>query len=165
LSLALCRATGDDAAALADLDARVSPAPWSEAQFAGSLAHDQVLVLRGPGGLSGHLLLRVAGDEAEVLLLGVDPARRRRGLGRLLLEAGLRLAASRGAARVFLEVRPSNRAALALYRAAGFEEVGRRRDYYRSPPEDALVLARPGPAGAYGRPPGPATAGGSDVVV
>ncbi|RMD78948.1 MAG: GNAT family N-acetyltransferase, partial [Gammaproteobacteria bacterium] len=72
-----------------------------------------------------------------------DPERRRRGHGGYLLRRLIQIAGRLGARTLFLEVRPSNAAALALYRRLGFEEVGRRRGYYPAMEgrEDALVLA------------------------
>jgi ribosomal-protein-alanine N-acetyltransferase len=92
------------------------------------------------GRLVGYLLARQAADEAEILNLGVAPAARRRGIGRALVREGLAALAGRGASQVFLEVRASNAAARALYAEFGFGEVGRRREYYRRPVEDAIVL-------------------------
>ena len=76
-------------------------------------------------------------DELEILNLAVDPASRRRGVGAELVRQSL--AEHRG--YVFLEVRSRNSVAEAFYRDLGFEEAGRRADYYRNPPDDALVLA------------------------
>ncbi len=93
---------------------------------------------------SGFLMIRGAGDEAEIITLGVLPERRRRGLARQLLFGGMRKAASCGARRLFLEVAADNATALALYRTAGFAQVGRRADYYHRADGDmaALVMAR-----------------------
>jgi ribosomal-protein-alanine N-acetyltransferase len=79
-------------------------------------------------------------DEAEVHTLAVDPGWRRRGLGCFLLRQALGLARGRGARAAVLEVRAHNEAALRLYEASGFGIVGRRRDYYRLPVDDALLL-------------------------
>lgn len=87
----------------------------------------------------GMVLARVAAAEAEILTLAVAPAARRHGLGRALLRAAMAEAATRGAEVMFLEVSASNKAALALYQADGFREVGRRRRYYADG-TDALVL-------------------------
>jgi ribosomal-protein-alanine N-acetyltransferase len=81
-------------------------------------------------------------EEAEVLNIAVDPARRGASLGGRLLDAGISEARSRGAHEIFLEVRESNVAALDLYRSRGFEAIARRKKYYRTPVEDALVLRR-----------------------
>jgi ribosomal-protein-alanine N-acetyltransferase len=91
---------------------------------------------------SGMILARIAGDDAEILTLAIAPARRRCGFGRALLAGALEEARRRGARAVFLEVSEANEAARALYTAAGFAEVGRRRAYYRDG-TDALVLRAP----------------------
>jgi [ribosomal protein S18]-alanine N-acetyltransferase len=80
-------------------------------------------------------------DEAELLTMAVDPEHQRQGVGRALLEQAHRRLLEAGAKRVFLEVRPSNRAALKLYYGAGFGLHSLRKDYYRDPPEDAYILA------------------------
>ncbi|WP_160000387.1 GNAT family N-acetyltransferase [Roseomonas sp. 18066] len=103
------------------------------------------LMLEMPGafcllaGEAGFILARVAADEAEILTLAVHPAARRQGLALALLETTALAAAARGAAALFLEVSAGNAPARALYAAAGFAEVGRRRRYYADG-SDALVL-------------------------
>lgn len=91
----------------------------------------------------GFILMRNAADETEVITIAVDPACRGLGLGRRLLAAGLAAARAQGARQAFLEVAVDNHAALALYRRAGFAEIGRRRGYYHRAPDeavDALVM-------------------------
>lgn len=91
----------------------------------------------------GFILMRTAADETEVITIAVDPACRGLGIGRRLLLAGLKAARAQGACQAFLEVAVDNQAALALYRQAGFAEIGRRRGYYRRAPDeavDALVM-------------------------
>jgi len=93
------------------------------------------LVARDGGGdddaVIGFALSRIAGGECEILSLAVDPAHRRRGIGKSLLAAALRDAAAARAKAVFLEVAEDNEAARRLYAAHGFAAVGRRPDYYR----------------------------------
>ena len=90
----------------------------------------------------GFVLARVVADEAEILTLAVDPHRQGQGAGHLLLQAAMGEAQRRGAVAIFLEVAPSNAAALALYGSAGFVQVGRRPRYYPGG-GDALVLRGP----------------------
>jgi ribosomal-protein-alanine N-acetyltransferase len=85
---------------------------------------------------------RTVADEMEVLGLAVTPGCRRQGLGRWLLRLALSRGRREGARRAFLEVRPSNGPAIALYDGMGFRGAGRRRGYYKDPVEDALVLSR-----------------------
>ncbi len=131
-------------AALARLHAAAftTPRPWSEAEFASLLAGLGAVLVSAP---EGFVLGRALEGEAELLTIAVAPDARRRGIGRHLLKQFLRDAAAQGAGTVFLEVAEDNAAALALYRAAGFTEAGRRRGYYRTPEGravDALVLRR-----------------------
>ena len=93
----------------------------------------------------GFILCRSIAGEAEILTLAVDPARRRRGAGRALVEAAAGMAATLGAEEMFLEVAVDNPAALALYEAAGFARVGRRPGYYArtdGADVDAVVMRR-----------------------
>ena len=90
--------------------------------------------------------VRVVGDSAEVLTVGVIPAARRRGIGRRLLRALLTEASARGAREAFLEVRVDNLAARRLYAADGFAQVGRRRGYYDAGRVDAVVMRKELPA-------------------
>jgi ribosomal-protein-alanine acetyltransferase len=85
---------------------------------------------------------RHLGEEAEILELAVPVSHRRKGYARFLLRNFLGLAQGRDTRQIFLEVRESNSAALALYREFGFEQSGRRANYYRDPIEAALVLQR-----------------------
>jgi len=142
---ASCREAGEtELPALAALHGAAFPDdPWNADALRLLAFAPGAITLIAPG---GFILLRVAADEAEVITLAVDPAWRRRGIGGRLLAAGLGRAAQAGAGTAFLEVAIDNIAALALYREAGFAEVGRRRNYYHRPeagPVDALVLARP----------------------
>jgi ribosomal-protein-alanine N-acetyltransferase len=110
---------------------------WGAGAFQVQLEMHSVLGLLDERG--GLALLRVTADEAEILTIGVLPAIRRRGVARNLLDESMAHARAAGVRAVFLEVGIRNRPARALYEAAGFEEVGRRRRYYASG-EDALIL-------------------------
>lgn len=133
-----------DPEALARLHAAcfVTPRPWSATAFTGLLESPGTFLCTESG---GFLLGRVVADEAELLTLAVDPARRRQGIGARLVQSFVETAARRGAARAFLEVAADNDAALALYRNSGFVEDGRRKAYYRSPEGhaiDAIAMSR-----------------------
>lgn len=133
-----------DAGLLAPLHAAAYDRPWSAAEIEALARTPGVAVLAvhdAAGAPQGFVMARRVADEAEILTLAVAPGARRRGVARVLVEA----AAGLGAASLFLEVAADNAAARALYAAAGFVEVGRRRGYYAradGPPVDALVLRR-----------------------
>lgn len=124
-------------------------APWSAASLAASLAMpgsagaiavagDSLMPSLGDSGPAGFVLWRTAAGEAEILTIAVLPPWRCHGLGRRLLEAAVADAGRQGAQTMFLEVADGNDAALALYRRAGFTQVGLRRGYYSG--VDALTM-------------------------
>ncbi|KPQ14458.1 MAG: ribosomal-protein-alanine N-acetyltransferase [Rhodobacteraceae bacterium HLUCCO18] len=115
---------------------------WTPAMIETLLASDNAFAVCRPDGFA---LLRVSGEEAELLSLDVLPEARRRGLGSEILREALHEAQARGACEVYLEVDTENAAALALYDRAGFVTRGTRKRYYRKPDGtwgDALVMAR-----------------------
>ncbi len=121
---------------------------WTRSQLAGILPMDGVSLTlaceEGNSATIGFSLVRTVTDESELLLLAVLPARQHEGIGRRLLDHFMERATASGVRRVHLEVRDGN-AAVAMYRGAGFEQVGRRRNYYHAPDGrrfDALTLVR-----------------------
>ncbi len=127
-------------ALLAEIHAEAFDVPWDEAAMASLLDSPGVFV---HGDDQGFVMIRVIVDEAEILTVGVRPRARRGGRGRLLVQQSIVASAARGAVRMFLEVAQSNEAARSLYASCGFEEVGRRRDYYQHKDgtrEDALMM-------------------------
>lgn len=137
--MSLRAAPAEDAARLAALHAAAFDRPWSAGEIAALMATPGVFALTID--LQGFILCRSIAGEAEILTVAVDPAARRGGVGRALVEAAAGLAAQDGAESLFLEVAHDNTAALALYAAAGFERVGLRRGYYASG-ADAVVMRR-----------------------
>ncbi len=142
-------ANADHAAQLAPMHARLFDSGWDESAFTNLLSHPTstafVAQIGNPHTTIGFVVGRLAADEAEILTLGVAPEVQRRGVGKLLVEALTRAAKQAEAKRMFLEVAPSNEAAVELYRGLNFKEAGRRDDYYAKEDggarEDALVLA------------------------
>jgi [ribosomal protein S18]-alanine N-acetyltransferase len=90
----------------------------------------------------GYAGLLVSADTADVQTLAVSPGRQRQGLGSALLAALVEEAQRRGIHEVLLEVRADNAPALRLYARHGFEQIARRRGYYRAGRTDGLVLRR-----------------------
>jgi ribosomal-protein-alanine N-acetyltransferase len=127
-------ATADDLAAIAAIqEASPEASQWEPASY----LDYQCSVATSGGRVLGFLVVRqVAPDEREILNLAVDPAERRRGAARKLLETELR----RAKTQWFLEVRVSNSCAINLYESAGFREAGRRESYYRNPAEPGIVM-------------------------
>jgi ribosomal-protein-alanine N-acetyltransferase len=134
-----------DLESVLSMERRIFTHPWTAEHFRHDILRGDVLVLRSPAGeLLAYAVCRVVCDELQVLNLAVSPEHRRRGLGRRLLRLVLRLGVQRGAGVALLEVRRGNTSARCLYEAEGFRIAGLRRDYYRDPPEDALLLERRG---------------------
>jgi len=137
---------------VADLDdvvrveAGIYPFPWTHGNFADSLrAGYECRTLRLGGELIAYFVLMSAAGEAHLLNLSVAARHQRRGHGAMLLGEAMALARRLGARSLFLEVRPSNRAAQTLYTRFGFRKAGVRRAYYPAAigREDALVLTLP----------------------
>lgn len=128
--------------------------PWSfeTLSAAYALRHMRVLVAEesGRGGeqggaapvLVGYVLALVMADEGEIADVAVAPEARRRGVARTLLNQLIEDMIAEGVRALYLEVRESNAAARGLYGSLDFEQVGRRREYYQHPNEDALLLRR-----------------------
>lgn len=119
---------------------------WTRSQCEGIMPMAGVslrLAERGEGEIAGFALIRAIAEEAELLLIAVDPAARQAGIGAALLGDFVTIAKGHGVRRLHLEVRDGN-TAIKLYERAGFALVGRRRDYYRGQDgnkRDALTLA------------------------
>lgn len=134
----------DDLVAVQAVEERAYEFPWTLGIFRDCLRADYpAWVLEEGGVIVGYVLMSVAAGEAHILNVCVAPEQQGRGLGRKLVRAIMHVARGRGAERVFLEVRPSNVGAIALYHDEGFNEIGRRPRYYpaKDGREDAIVMA------------------------
>jgi len=133
----------DDLAQVMAIEKAIYSHPWTQGNFADSLrAGYECRTWRLEGELIGYFVLMVAAGEAHLLNLSIAEPRQRRGHGAALLTEAAGLARRLGAKNLFLEVRPSNRAAQGLYTRFGFRKVAVRKGYYpaHSGREDALVL-------------------------
>ena len=120
--------------------------PWSRRMLAEELENQCAAFLVAEDGQTGAVMgyagLLVVADEGYITNVAVFPECRRQGVAAKILEIYLNFAQANQLAFLTLEVRPSNEAAIALYQRHGFEEVGRRKNYYDLPKEDALILTR-----------------------
>ena len=133
-----------DIEAVAAMEQRAYPFPWSAGIFRDCLrAGHHCWVLEAGATLIGYGVLSTGAGEAHILNVCVDPAMQGQGHGRRLLRRLVDLARWHHADQVFLEVRPSNPRAIALYRDEGFNEIGTRPNYYPAAKgrEDAIVMA------------------------
>ena len=134
---------------LADVDGvmrieqQVHVHPWTHGNFNGALNSDSVCKVYENGEeMLGYVVLLPAVDEMQLLNISIAAGHQRKGLGRKLLGEIMEIARGMKMRRMLLEVRPSNVAALGLYRDAGFSEIGLRRGYYLTDNgrEDAIVM-------------------------
>lgn len=140
----LWEVTAKDLSLLSRLHAETFPDdPWSSDWFRDVLSPPpvQAFLMAVTAKPAGFAVISVVGGEAEIMTIGIVPPFQRQGHGAALLEKIEDQVRAGGATRMFLEVRAGNDAAIRLYRAAGYKEVGKRPGYYRGG-EDALVLAR-----------------------
>jgi [ribosomal protein S18]-alanine N-acetyltransferase len=133
-----------DIAAVMSIETRAYPFPWTDGIFRDCLnaCHPSWLLLQEDR-IVGYGVVSIAAREAHILNICIDPDAQGRGHGRRLLRALVRMIRSQSAERIFLEVRPSNPRAIALYFDEGFNEIGRRPRYYPAEHgrEDAIVMA------------------------
>lgn len=152
--VAIDRARPADAAEMARLHAGSFRRDWSEDEIEALILDPTVTGflarranLFGTRRAIGFVLVRMVAGEGEILTIAVEAARRGQGHGRALMDAAIHTLRRAGASDLFLEVDEANTAALGLYRAYGFVEVGRRKGYYPAgagrPPAAALVMRRP----------------------
>ena len=128
---------------IAELEKLCFAEPWSARSLELLLSDSAVgFAAVRDGTVLGYGGMMTVVGEGQITNVAVDPSCRRMGIGEALLRALLAEAKRRGAEQVSLEVRVSNEAAIALYKALGFESVGRRKNFYRHPSEDALVMVK-----------------------
>ncbi len=138
--------TDGDVRAVIAIERASYPFPWSEGIFRDCLRvgyYCRIVMLEGA--IIGYGVMSAGAGEAHILNVCVREGCRSRGIGRALLEQLLVRAAASGASEAYLEVRPSNAAAIRLYQTLGFEPIGVRRGYYQAVGgrEDAVVLKLP----------------------
>ena len=129
-------------AGIADIEKLCFHDPWSENSIAGELGNDLALWLVA---LEGDAVVGYVGSQTvlgwtDMMNVAVHPDYRRKGVGEALIRMLMQMLRERKCECLTLEVRASNAGAIALYEKLGFQEVGRRKNYYRNPKEDALIL-------------------------
>ncbi|MCH7981168.1 MAG: ribosomal-protein-alanine N-acetyltransferase [Gammaproteobacteria bacterium] len=135
----------EDLALVSDIERRSYDFPWSHGVFRDCLlAGYQCVVLEREERVAGYAILSIAAGEAHILNLCVDSAHRAHGYGEQLLDEILVRAREAEVEEIFLEVRPSNKTAIALYKKRGFYQVADRPQYYQAQEgrEDAAVLSK-----------------------
>lgn len=118
--------------------------PWSEKSVASELTNPLscwLVALEGDR-VAGYVGSQTVLDETDMMNIAVHPDFRRRGIAQELVEALIRELSERGSHKLTLEVRVSNENAISLYKKLGFVQVGLRKNYYRNPKEDAMILGK-----------------------
>ena len=131
-------------ASVAELEKICFSDPWSEKSVASELNNKLALwlVAEEEERVAGYIGSQTCGDESDVMNVAVHPDFRRRGIAEALVKDLVDQLKAIGSRCLTLEVRASNAPAIALYEKMGFVEVGRRKNYYRNPREDALIMRK-----------------------
>lgn len=126
------------------IETQVFSLPWSKQSYMGELKNQfaTYLVCDKEAEVAGYVGIWVVFEEAHITNVAVAPKWQGQGLGRVLMEEAEKVARSKNALRILLEVRPSNHAALSLYKSLGYMETGRRKEYYSDNGEDAIVMTK-----------------------
>ena len=134
-------ATEDDTKAIAEMEKEYFSDAWSETSVKTQIENKKVLALKTFGELIGYSIFMTAADEGEILRIAINKNIRKGGLGKKLILASIDKMGEEGANEIFLEVRASNDGAIALYKSAGFSEIGIRKGYYDNG-EDAILYKK-----------------------
>jgi ribosomal-protein-alanine N-acetyltransferase len=136
--------TEADLSEVAERERELFTDPWPESVFREDIVspYSYPFVLQANDEIAGYAVLWVGMDEGHLTNIAVAKKYQRKSIAKKLLSFILRLALDKGLVRILLEVRPSNAAAVSLYEAFGFERLAIRRDYYRNPVEDCLVMRK-----------------------
>lgn len=116
--------------------------PWSPETFRDEILNGRYFAARENGNIIGYVGYQEVSDEANINNLAVHPGFRRKGIGKKLIKKIIEDAGRAGIKKLMLEFRESNAAARKLYEKFGFKVVGRRKDYYPEPREDAILMTK-----------------------
>ena len=136
------RARPDDATRIAEMEEEYFSDPWQKKDiFSYICAEDGMCFTALENGVPiAYVIGRIIAPEGEIYRIAVDENYRRRGVGYRLLSFALKTERGRGLEATFLEIRKKNIAARRLYLAYGFSEIGERKNYYKNPPDDAVLM-------------------------
>ena len=142
MNILVRKMTKEDIPQTAAIEREAFSVPWDEQGFAEAIAQEQNIfsVAECQGEIIGYCGMYTAADEGEITNVAVKEEFRKHGVGSRILAYMIRQAADKGIAGIYLEVRSSNEVAQKLYRKYGFLAVGTRKNFYRKPDEDAIVM-------------------------
>lgn len=133
-----------DVEVVAKIERSVQSHPWTLKQFEDAVTAYQSTVIEVQGHVAGFCILQPVLDEANLLLMAIDPAQQGQGLGYQLLEASVAMLKN-NPVQIFLEVRESNQAAIKLYEKSGFHQIDLRKNYYpnaNGSREHAIIMVK-----------------------
>jgi len=131
-----------DAPEIARLESEIFSDPWSEGDVTSYICRETAMCFTATdeSGVVGYIIGTKIPPEGEIYRIAVRSDKRQRGIGYRLLSYALKTELGEGVETVFLEVRSKNIPAIALYKAYGFSECGKRKNYYQNPSDDAVVM-------------------------
>ncbi len=134
----------EDIPLVAELERECFSSPWTEDGLTAETRNPsaEFFVLEAKGTLAAYMGMHIVLDECYIANVAVKKDLRKKGFGKALVENALTVAKEKGCAFITLEVRVSNRPAIALYESCGFEKVGERRNFYTAPTENALIMTK-----------------------
>lgn len=133
-----------DAPEIARLESEIFSDPWSESDVTSYICRETAMCFTATdeSGVVGYIIGTKIPPEGEIYRIAVRSDKRQRGIGYRLLSYALKTELGEGVETVFLEVRSRNIPAIALYKAYGFSECGKRKNYYQNPSDDAVVMIK-----------------------
>lgn len=148
MTVQISEMTADDVEAVYGIEKSSFNNPWSLEDIRKTIDEEYGYIYKPyvakdeDGNIRGFVILMIVEDEAEIADIAVDPSSRGLGIGKLLLSYALDYARFYGITNIYLEVRETNEVAKSLYISSGFEPVGVRRNYYKNPTEDAIIMKK-----------------------
>jgi ribosomal-protein-alanine N-acetyltransferase len=138
------KATGADLAVLLALEEASFSDPWGEGDVTSYICRETAMCFTATdeSGVVGYIIGTKIPPEGEIYRIAVRSDKRQRGIGYRLLSYALKTEIGHGVETVFLEVRSKNSPAIALYKAYGFSECGKRKNYYQNPSDDAIIMIK-----------------------
>ncbi len=138
----------DDIPSILEIEKVSFANPWRDSTFSGeivntSVSFPYVIVHSIFERNIGYIIYWKIQEEVQISNFAIHPDFRRKGIGEAVMRRIIQMIRRDGGEYIFLEVRPSNLAARALYKKLGFKVLGSRKDYYQTPLEDALIMGKP----------------------
>ena len=138
------RSVPADATGIAELEDLIFPDAWSYRDVQDLICTEGGMCFTAieDGKVVAYVIGRIIAPEGEIYRVAVAPNKRQRGIGYRLLDYAVKTSKGQGLERLFLEVRSRNIPAIKLYTAYGFKKIGIRKNYYKDPQDDAIVMLR-----------------------